>query len=250
MKKRLLLAIILLGLNCKLFAENNSFHSFSGASNHRVFLLVGGGVQTFIGNEEETSARFNTINPTFMVEGGLRLTPEVSVSFNLNLFSATSQSRYGCNPYIDFTDVTPIEGYYPYQSFTMYGGSLNCLLTLDLTNIFSGYSYLQKPFHILFPVGMGFSCLSGPKVNPKRETTPRNFEFSLQSGFIFDYQFSQRVAFFASPRITIQRGSIDYSPYSDNASSILDLIPSFSIGLRFNLVTTTKWISNYSGGNL
>lgn len=212
-------------------------------SSHPMYLSAGLGAQLYVGNEETGDARLNSLTPNLYVEWGYSLTPEIAVAFNLNLFMAQSQTRYRLNPYVDFSQETiDPDGYWPYQSFTFFGGTLTGLLVLDWTNIISG-SDMRTKLHISTPVGMGVTVATGAKKNPWTEYSPLNREFSMTTGLAFDYRINDAIALSLTPRLYILRGSLDYSPYSNNESSRLDLIPMVTFGAKFTLNARLPWIT-------
>lgn len=212
-------------------------------SSHPMYLSAGVGALSYIGNEDVSSARFNGITPDLYVEWGYSLTPEIAIAFNLNLFMAKSQTRYRLNPYVDFSqeDVGP-DGYWPYRSFYFFGGTLSGLIVLDWTSIVAGGDP-QAQFRVRSPIGMGVTVATGSKKNPWTDYSPVNREFSMTAGLSFDYQVNDAVSLFCSPRLYIMRGSLDYSPYSENEKSRLDLMPMITIGARFTLNARLHWIT-------
>ena len=68
------------------------------------FITFGGGVQTFIGNELEASARRNKMDYSLRVEIGKWIIPDVAVSLRMSYYSVHGQTRYGRHPFVDFTD--------------------------------------------------------------------------------------------------------------------------------------------------
>lgn len=241
MKKNIFIIATLLLVTNASMGRDWGFNATNGSAYHKMFISGSIGAQTFIGNELVSSARYSGFTPCLSAEWGYRLTPEISISFRLMGHMIKGQSLYGGSPLID-PSISPTE----YKSFSMYGGSIVCLLTLDWTNIIIGYNYRQKPFHILMPVGMGISALAGKNVNPYKTdsypSVPLNKEFCFIGGLKFDYQISQRVALFLEPQIVVARGSIDYSP-GTNEKSMMDLMPSISLGIRYDLMQTLKWIT-------
>lgn len=232
----LTLATILLTITTTMGKGLNT-SNIQGSSYSKMYIMAGVGAQTFIGNELDSKARLNPFTPTLNVEWGYRLTQEIAVSFNLTGFMAKGQSYYGGNPFIN-----PNDHPYEYKSFNMYGGALTCLLTLDWTNIIVGYNYRQKPFHVLMPVGMGIAAVTGKNINPGHDYTPFNKEFCLIGGLVFDYQINQHIAVNLTPKICVARGSIDYSP-GVNDKSMLDMMPSVTLGVRFDLFKSIKQIT-------
>lgn len=213
-------------------------------SSYPMYFSVGAGGQTYIGNEDISDARHNAITPNLYLEWGYSLTPEIALALNLHVFMAQSQTRYRINPYVDISQHQPeSDGYYPYQSFTFYGGTLSGLVVLDWTNIVADGYYKQAKLRVLTPIGMGITVGTGAKKNPLVDYSPVNRELSFTAGFSIDYRINEMVALSCSPRIYIMRGSLDYSPYSDNQSARIDMIPSLTLGARFTLNARIPWIS-------
>lgn len=208
-----------------------------------MYIAAGLGAQSYIGNEDLSDARYSGITPNLYFEWGYSLTSEIAFGFNLNIFMAKSQTRYRLNPYVDFSQETVgSDGYWPYKTFTFYGGSLIGFITLDWTNIISGRDYRQSRLHVLTPVGMGITLATGIKNNPWTEYKPVNREFSMMAGLSLDYQVSNTVSISCSPRVYMMRGSLDYSPYSNNESARVDIIPTVTLGALFVIDARIPWI--------
>ena len=206
------------------------------------FLTVGGGVQTFIGNELDASARHNKLNYNIKAEIGKWIIPDLSVSLRLSYFSVDGQSRYGLQPFIDFTDVPITDGYYEYRPYHAHALGIIGYVTLDWTNFFRGYEIGRRSrWHIFTPIGLGFSALHGKQVNPN----PRedgdvgdlriNWELSYSLGIGAEYVASKELAFSAMFDLIGSESTWDWSPYN-NAYSRFDIMPTFTLGARFNLL--------------
>lgn len=213
-------------------------------SSRPMYLATGLGAQTYIGNEDISDARYNGITPNLYVEWGYSLTSEIALGFHLNVFMAKSQTRYRLNPFVDFSQETVgADGYWPYRSFTLCGGTLIGFITLDWTNIISGQDNRQSHLHVYTPVGMGITMTTGAKENPWTDYTPINREFSMMAGLSLDYQISSTVSISCTPRVFLMRGSLDYSPYSNNESARVDIIPTITLGAKFVLDARIPWIT-------
>jgi hypothetical protein len=104
------------------------------------YVHVGGGIQTFIGNEIESSARRNKLNFNGQFEIGKWIIPDVAVSFRYTLFNVDGQTRYSLNPFVDFTGASyDAEGNFEYQPFNACAMSFMGFVTFDWTNFFNGY---------------------------------------------------------------------------------------------------------------
>ena len=72
------------------------------------WLNMGGGLQTFIGNEVESSARHNKLDFNVRAEIGKWIIPDLAVSLRLSYTTVHGQSRYPLQPFIDFTGLLPV----------------------------------------------------------------------------------------------------------------------------------------------
>lgn len=241
--RKLLMTVLLMAIVPLASARQLSTTS-QRLSAHPMYLSFGVGGLTYIGNEDIGEACFNGLGASLYTEWGYSLTPEIFIAFNLNLFTAQSQTRYRLNPYVDFSQETVgDDGYWPYKSFNLYGATLSGLLVLDWTNIISGRDNNQAKLHILTPIGMGVTLSTGSKENPWTDYRPLNNEFTLTTGLTFNYRLNTRLDLVCSPRIYIHRGSLDYSPYSNNESSRFDMIPVLTLGIRFTMDARIPWIT-------
>lgn len=214
------------------------------------FLRVGGGLQTFIGNEVESDGRHNTLDWNANFELGKWIIPDLAVSLRYSLFSVHGKSKYGLQPFIDFTGVArdpvtsePLE----YQKFSEHAMSLLGFVTIDWTNFFRGYERGKRTkLHIYTPVGLGASMLFGKQKNPNNSQYDvgdfrRNFELAFCLGVGTEYIFSQRFSMNAGLELFGSESTWDWSPY-DNSHSIFDFIPSLNISAKFNLL---KFVNKY-----
>lgn len=200
------------------------------------FIHLQAGVQTYIGNELVSSARWNKLNYNIGLEIGKWLIPDVSVSLLLQHFDYNSQTKYMLNPYIlpaqfGGTDIND-NGYYPFHA---YGFGIGGLVTLDWMNFLNGYERgSAKKFHVTTPIGLGLMMNTGKVLNPRKKADAVNFEFYFTGGFDLCYYVTPHFILSANPRLTIIRPSFDYSPY-DNAVSRIDYMPQFVLSAHWEL---------------
>lgn len=217
------------------------------------YLTVGAGVQTFIGNEVEASARRNKLNYNVSAEIGKWVIPDLAVSLRLNFMSVDGQSRYSLNPFIDFTNVpVDADGYYEYQPFHAHAISAMGFVTLDWTNFFNGYERgKRRRLHWYTPIGLGASMLFGKEVNPNPRTESEvgdfrhNFELAYSIRMGAEYTLSKNMAINGTLELFGSESSWDWSPY-DNEHSIFDLIPSFNVAVKFNMLRTITKYNPYT----
>ena len=69
------------------------------------YITLGAGAQTFIGNELEASARQNKLNYNLKAEIGKWIIPDVAISLRFSYFDVDGQTKYGLNPFVDYTQV-------------------------------------------------------------------------------------------------------------------------------------------------
>ena len=210
------------------------------------YLTVGGGIQTFMGNELVASARHNKLNYNLKAEVGKWIIPDVAISLRVSYFSVDGQTRYGLNPLVDFTGVpTHVEDgvvYYEYQPFSAHSLSIMGYVTLDWTNFFKGYEIGRRTHtHFFSPIGLGFSALHGIQRNPNSRTNHNvgdfriNWELSYTLGFGVEYEVSKELAISAIAEMFGSESTWDWSPY-DNSYSRFDVMPTLTFGARFNLL--------------
>lgn len=208
------------------------------------YLTLGGGIQTFIGNEIESSARRNKLNYNLRAEVGKWIIPDLAVSLRFSYMTIDGQSQYGLQPFINYLEDTPNEnGYYPFHANAM---ALTGYVTMDWTNFFLGYEVGKRTrTHIFTPIGLGMSMLYGSQRNPRGNqdegTFRRNWELCYSAALGVEYEASQEVAISASIDLLGSESTWDWTPYN-NAYSIFDIMPSFNIGVRLNLLShVTKY---------
>lgn len=197
------------------------------------YFELGGGVQTFIGNELESAARWNKVNYNVYMELGKWVIPDIAVSLNISHFDMSSQSLYMRNPYIDLNADKNKNGYYNTHAYAF---SVGGQVILDWTNLCLGYERgQQRKFHVTTPVGLGWMFNFGEKLNQREDVDkPFNSELYATAALHFDYYATPHVIFTSNLRGTITRGSFDYSPYNNTVTN-LDIMPAVTLGIRFNL---------------
>ncbi len=260
MKKHLIILAILIATASSLSAQNFSRRGFAlGADRDTMlyiiaspfdnwYINVGGGIQTFMGNELEASARHNKLNFNLQGEIGKWIIPDVAVSARFSIFNVDGQSQYGQQPFIDKLNDTPNEnGYFPFHA---YAASLIGYVTLDWTNFLSGYERGKRnKLHIFTPIGLGASVLFGPQRNPRGNeelgSFRRNFELAYSGGIGAEYEVTQELARSATIELFGSESTWDWSPY-DNSYSRFDIIPSFNIRARFNLLKNVTKYNPYT----
>lgn len=257
MKKKLLIILtLLLAASSTMTAQNFARRGFSlGADRDTMlyiiaspfdnwYLTFGGGIQTFIGNELEASARHNKLNYNLRAEIGKWIIPDIAVSLRLTYMTVDGQTQYGLQPFVNKIEDTPNEnGYYPFHANAL---AFTGYVTFDWTNFFLGYEVGKRTrTHVFTPVGLGMSMLYGSQRNPRGGTElgtfRRNLELCYDAGIGLEYEVSQELAISGIVNLLGSESTWDWSPY-DNSYSIFDIIPSFTVGARINLLThVTKY---------
>ena len=218
------------------------------------YVNVGGGIQTFIGNEVTSSARHNKLNFNVQVELGKWIIPDVAISLRYSFFNVNGQSRYGRHPFIDFSnaayyyDASDGEYYFEYQPYHAYAMALLGYVTFDWTNFFNGYEVGKRTkLHWRTTVGLGMSMLFGNQKNPRdlngytEGDFRKNLELAFSLGIGAEYALTERIAIFSRLELFGSESTWDWSPY-DNSYSIFDFIPSLNAGARFNILSSiTKY---------
>lgn len=264
MKKILIALLLLIASSSYSIAQNGRWRGFAlGADRDTLlyiiaspfdnwYLNVGGGIQTFIGNEVDASARRNKLNYNISAELGKWIIPDLAVSLRLGFMNLDGQSQYSLHPFIDYTNTPTYDKdgvtYYEYESFHAHALTLMGFVTLDWTNLFNGYERgKRKKLHWYSPIGLGGSMLFGKEKNPNPKIKyevgdfRHNFELAFSFRFGAEYCISQQVALNATVELFGSESTFDWSPY-DNSYSIFDIIPSVNVAAKFNLLKTiTKY---------
>lgn len=208
------------------------------------YLTLGGGLQTFIGNEVESSARHNKLNYNLRAEVGKWIIPDLAVSLRFSYMTIDGQSQYGLQPFINYQEDTPNEnGYYPFHANAL---ALTGYVTMDWTNLFLGYEVGKRTrTHFFSPIGLGMSMLYGSQRNPRGGSEVgsfrRNWELCYSAALGVEYEASQEIAISATVDLLGSESTWDWSPYN-NARTIFDIMPSFNVGVRLNLLShVTKY---------
>lgn len=213
------------------------------------YIITGGGIQTFMGNELISSARHNKLNFNGHVEIGKWVIPDLSVSLRLSAFNVDGQTKYGLQPFVDrLTDDTNANGYNPFHAHAL---ALLGFVTLDWTNFAQGYEAGRRnQWHIFSPIGLGMSMLYGNQRNPRSGDHEigdfrHNWELAFSLGIGAEYSFSKNFSINARVELFGSESTWDWSPY-DNSYSIFDIIPTFNIGARFNLLSNVTKYNPYT----
>lgn len=251
-KGALTLLVTLLLSSSNLSAQNFTGRSFTfGADRDTLlyiimspfdnwYLTVGGGVQTFRGNELVASARNNKLNYNLKAEIGKWIIPDLAVSLRVSYFDVDGQTQYGLQPFIDYTQDTPNEnGYYSFHAHSL---SIIGYVIFDWTNFFTGYEIGKRTrLHIYTPIGLGFSMLHGDQRNPRGGDEHRvgefrkNWELSYSTGIGAEYLLNQKFAVSANLEMFGSESTWDWSPYN-NSYSRFDIMPTLTFGARLNLL--------------
>lgn len=271
---KILPLLLLLTLGANLSAQNFQRRGFAlGADRDTMLYIIaspfdnwyivpGFGVQTFIGNEIVKEARRNKVNYNVHVEVGKWIIPDLAVSVKLSFMNIDGQTNYiGKHPFINsaedecYDHWSPIGkpgsgqaiNYYPFHAHAL---SLMGYVTLDWTNFVKGYEAGRRShWHIYTPIGLGASMLFGLDRNPNNDyedgSFRRNFELSYAAALGAEYEFSPNFAMNASVELFGSESTWDWSPY-DNAHGIFDVIPSFNIGFKFNLLKNVTKYNPYT----
>lgn len=228
------------------------------------YIEGGIGGQTFIGNEFEDTARWNTLDYNLFVEVGKWIIPDVAVALNLSHFGVHSQTRYGNNPWVDFSNTptmsldTPHPGtYYAYEPFYVQALSLTGLVYIEWTNLFNGYELGDtRKLHFMSPIGLGYTMLYGGQRNPRsfnmypEGSFRRNFELHALAGFDMEYRVTKALTLHATAAVRVARGSVDTSPnvsLKTEQSGIFDIMPTLQVGARFNMLKRVTKVDPRTG---
>ena len=220
------------------------------------FLNFSGGIQSFIGNPPDAEAYWNKADYGVRVDIGKWIIPDLAVLVRLGFATAHSQSRFGGNnPWSDISNPINYSGaeygpYYPIKANLL---SAIGLVAVDWTNFFNGYEAGRRNrFHFYTQAGLGGVVLIGKIINPnyvnKVNSNPneenvalgdigRNFELGFMGGITAEYYCSDKWSLFSSLDLLFARGSLDDYNYNLDADRRrIDLIPSFYIGVKFDIL--------------
>jgi outer membrane protein OmpA-like peptidoglycan-associated protein len=213
------------------------------------------GLQEYYGNGIQPH-RWNDITPVFQLGIGKWLIPDVAFELSVTGAKANSQSRYGRNPYVDFSKVEthPDEDgvmRYEYQSFFFNYMCVDGAAALDWTNFFKGYyDGMQKRYHFITMVGLGFNMGWGKVRNARLYESnggdymgkARNFELTGMFAINNSIRLTESMDLNIILRDAVTRGSFDdYYGAEDHMNPRLydrhrfDNIFSVMVGLTFNL---------------
>lgn len=220
-----------------------------------------GGIQTFIGNEQDADARWNYMyhdkfkpNWGARIEIGKWVLPDLAVSLRANYFTVHSQGLYAKNPWLDHNDPTGIAvpwyvgtGQYHWQF--MHGLSATALVTLDWTNFLHGYERgKRRRLHFYTPIGMGGAWLFGEQINDRNNhpdfqlgDTRWNKELTFTAGLMMEYYATRHFSFNLAAEVLGTRGTIDWTytqDYNDaeHKYRVIDWIPSLYLGVKYNIL--------------
>lgn len=230
------------------------------------YISVGGKAMTYIGNEQDSRARWNA--PTFgiNVEVGKWLIPDVAMALRFSISDVKSQGCYvGRNPWLDMTATpyaTPFTNghfcaYYPMSAdaFSVMG-----IIVFDWTNFLKGYEVGKRTqLHIFTPFGLGGIALFGKQINPNTnnvepETAGKNRlnkELAFTGGISAEYITTRHLSINLSFDLAGTKGTLDWTYSQDYADAphpkrSVDWIPSVSLGLKFNLLKSVNKLDLYT----
>lgn len=212
------------------------------------WIHLAGGVQTFIGNEQDGAARWNKVNGGAHVEVGKWLIPDVAVSLRLSAFHVSSQ---GCdslgNPWLDMEQYTH-DTYFGglYHPMSIHGLTAMGIVTLDWTNLFKGYERGRRlrP-HLQTPLGIGGIWLYGSQRNAAAVSGQLgkmrwSSNVAFMTGLRVECALSPNIALHSSVELLATSGTIDRTDHNSYANPphpnrVIDWIPSLNIGVTINL---------------
>ena len=231
-RKRLSLMLLML-------AGAVTLHSQHGGGSDQTaspwWIGAGVGVNTWVGDEEESSARWNMDRPGFLfgLEAGRWMSPELGLSLRLSAFSVHGKSRNAQHPLIDYSGLVMTDGQVPYQPFDAFGLAVSVTMSVDWTNL--GVEKMGG-LHFYSPLSVGAAFLMGGQKNPDDTDHQLNGlraqgSFALSAGLGLRYGLGA-VELFGEAGMSIIGSAVDWSP--EDGSGI-DMMPSLSLGLRYAL---------------
>lgn len=212
------------------------------------WIRLSGGVQTFIGNEQDGAARWNKVNGGAHVEVGKWLLPDVAVSLRLSAFRVSSQ---GCdslgNPWLDMeqrTHDTYLGGLY--HPMSLHGLSAMGIVTLDWTNFLKGYERGRRlRWHLRTPFGIGGIWLYGKQRNAyatsgKMGNMRWSSNVAFMTGLRADCALSPDIALHGAIEMLATSGTLDRTDinrYADPPypNRVIDWVPSLNMGVTIDL---------------
>lgn len=276
--KKLFVFLLLVAASTSLSAQTRTRGLALGADRDTVKFLIASpfdnwhvnfsaGIQTFIGNAPDPEARWNSADWSIQAEIGKWIIPDFSIALRVGLSSVHSQSRHGGNN--PFTDISnPINyadaEYNPYFPIKAHLFTVMGIVSIDWTNFFYGYETgKRQKWHICTPVGLGLACLFGSIDNPNYVTRmnngnpddepialgdmSKNLELGFTGGLLTEYYANKNFSFNAALELFFARGSIDDYNYNLDADiRRVDFIPSFHIGMRYNILSHMTKYQPYS----
>ena len=275
--KRLVTILSLLIITASLSAQNFQRKGFSlGADRDTLLYIIASpfdnwyitpsiGLQTFIGNAPDNEACWNKLDYNIRVEVGKWVIPDIAVALRVGFSTIHSQSLHGGNnPLTDLnspiTYPNAATAYYPISAYSFFAQGI---VNMDWTNFLKGYERGKRSrFHINTPLGFGGIVLFGKVINQnyidkvhrndnendmELGQMSRNLELAFTAGIMAEYYVSKKIAINASTELLWARGSLDDYNYNLDADNRrVDFMPSFNIGIRFNLLENVTKYNPYT----
>lgn len=217
-------------------ADIDSQKYISASASKSWYVSAGAGVQTYIGNELDASARRNTCDFNIYADMGKWIIPTLALSLNANFSTVHGQSKYDKQPWREGSADA-----LGYQKFNAYAFSLTGYVTIDWTNLIEGLGRgAHRHFHVMTPLGLGGAVMFNsqkhdyPKENDYKTGDNRfNFEMVFTPSLLLQYGFTQALTADIRVGVSGAYGSFDFSPY-DYKVSKFDWMPFATVGIRFN----------------
>ena len=272
--KRLLIILSLILATATLSAQNPLRRGFAFGADRDTLLYiiaspfdnwyfsVGGKALTFIGNEQDSRARWNPVTFGVNAEVGKWLIPDVAVALRFSFSDISSQGCYlGLNPWLDKTK-TPFTSSNGYTYYPMHVQSVSAMgiVVFDWTNFLKGYeSGKRNHLHIFTPMGLGGIALFGKQINPTTNArhpenagkTRLNKELAFTGGISAEYITTRHLSLNFGVDITGTKGTIDWTYAQDDPGAphphrTIDWIPSVNFGIKFNLLKSVNKFNPYT----